>query len=52
LSTPVLRLSGTSLAETPPKNPNAATWHSVHARWSIFSAGRPITGDERPGQYL
>jgi hypothetical protein len=24
----------------PPKNSNAATWHSVHARWSIFSTGR------------
>jgi hypothetical protein len=33
-------LSGTSLAGTPPKNPNAATWHSVHARWSMLMTGR------------
>ena len=32
--------SKTSLAGTPPKNSNAATWHSLHVRWSIFSTGR------------
>ncbi len=40
MSTPVLRLSGTSRAGTPAKNANASTWHSVQARWSIFSTGR------------
>jgi hypothetical protein len=33
-------LSGTSRAGTPPKNSIAATWHSVHARWSIAITGR------------
>jgi hypothetical protein len=32
--------SGTSRPGTPPKNSNAATWHSVHARWSIRSTVR------------
>ena len=40
MSTPVLRLSGTRRAGTPPKNANASTWHSVQARWSIFITGR------------
>jgi hypothetical protein len=40
LSTPVFRLSGTSRAGTPPKNSNAAAWHSVQARWSILATGR------------
>jgi hypothetical protein len=40
LSTPVRRLSGTSRRGTPPKNANASTCASVHARWSIVSTGR------------
>jgi hypothetical protein len=33
-------LSGTSLAGTAPKKENAATWHSVQARWSSLITGR------------
>jgi hypothetical protein len=32
--------SGTIRAGTPPKNRNASTCASVHARWSILSTGR------------
>ena len=34
------RLSGTSLAGTPPKNANPATCAAVHEAWSIVKTGR------------